>query len=682
MRSRLLASASILLLAGAAPAHGLAPSVPAESRAEASTPNPFERFEPWGVDLGSFDRSVRPGDDFEQYVNGGWRARTEIPADQTSAGAGADLHNLTQEQLRTLITEAGPESTLGALYQSFMDEDRIEALGAQPIRPRLSAVAALRDHEEFTRFMGASKGKLGSSLFQTMIYADMNNPTMNTLLIGQGGLALPERDYYLDARFADQRAAYRAYLGRTLRLIDYPEPDRTADAILEFETAVARASWSAAQSRDIAKLNNPMTLDELQEYAPELDWEALLGASGITDHRNFIVLQKSAIRDIARLYSETPMPVLRAWQAVRVASQASPYLSDAFVQSQFEFSRALSGTTALKDRWKRGVSLVDGLLGELVGQMYVERHFPAASKAQMEQLVANLKTAMGNRIRTNSWMSPETRQAALLKLEGMDVMVGYPDVWRDYSSIEVRPDDLLGNIERIAGFNWEYQRAKLGQPIDRRLWAMNPQTVNAYNGGLENKIVFPAGILQPPLFNPSADPAVNYGAIGAVIGHEITHGFDDQGRKIDQSGAVRNWWTPADSQRFEALAAELGRQYAAYEPVEGLFINPELTMGENIADLAGLQIAYDAYKTSLGGRPAPVIDGLTGDQRFFLAFAQAWQRKVRPEAVRQQVASDEHSPPRFRVLGPLRNLDAWYEAFDVGPDSPWYLAPEERVRIW
>lgn len=639
-------------------------------------------FGDWGIDLSSLDTAVRPGDDFERYANGSWADRTEIAADETSAGIGTDLVNLTQQQLRQIITSADPRSQIGALYFSFMDEAAIERQGARPIEGRLGEVASIADHAAFTRFMGATKGKLGSSLFSANIYADMNNPSVNTLLIGQAGLLLPDRDFYLDPKFAEQKAAYREYLVRTLRLIDYREPEATADSILDFETEVAKVSWNAADARDISKANNPMTLSELQAYAPEVDWLALLSASGIRGQQNLIVTENTAVRDIAKLYAQTPLATLKAWQASRIATQASPYLSEVFVQSQFELSKALSGTDTIKPRWKRGVALVDGLLGELVGRAYVREHFPASSKEVMEEMVANLKSAMGRRIRSNSWMGEGTKQAALAKLAKMDVMVGYPDKWRDYSAVAVRPDDLIGNIERLSEFEWRYQLSKLGQPIDRKLWAMTPQTVNAYNGGLENKIVFPAAFLQPPMFDPQADPAVNYGAIGAVIGHEISHGFDDQGRKIDADGAVRDWWSAEDAKRFEALAEQLGEQFASYEAVKGSFINPKLTMGENIADLSGLQIAYDAYKASLNGESAPVLDGLTGDQRFFLAWAQGWQRKVRPETLKQMVAANPHSPARFRVIGPVRNLDPWYEAFKVAEDSTFYLPPEKRVRIW
>ncbi len=392
--------------------------------------------------------------------------------------------------------------------------------------------------------------------------------------------------------------------------------------------------------------------------------------------------ENTAVRDLAALFAETPLATLKLWQQFHIASQASPYLTKAMVDSRFEYTRSLSGVGEIRPRWKRAVDLVDGSLGELVGQDYVARHFPASSKAKMDALVGNLKLAMAGRIKSNDWMSPATKEAALLKLSRMEVMVGYPDKFRSYDTLAIDAGDLYGNVQRAGKFNADYAMSDLGKPVDRKKWGMNPQTVNAYNGGLENKIVFPAGILQAPFFDPNADDAVNYGAIGAVIGHEITHGFDDQGRKIDATGAVRDWWSESDGKRFEERAKVLGAQYAAYEAVPGAFVNPDLTMGENIADNAGLQIAYDAYLMSLNGKEAPALDGLTGKQRVFLGWAQVWRSKAREDSLRQQVATDPHSPGRFRLYGPVRNIDAWYDAFGVKQGDKLYIAPEKRAKIW
>ena len=639
-------------------------------------------FGSWGVDLSARDPSVKPGDDFDKYANGGWFARTEIPADQASAGVDYDVYNLTQRQLRQLVTGAPATSQVGGLYQSFMDEKRVAQLGTKPLMADIDAVAAIKDKSEMARFMGASQGSFGASIVGGGPYADPDTPTVNVLWLGQGGIGLPDRDYYLNDSFKPQREAYRAYIARTMKMIGNPDPEKAADAVLAFETEIAKVSWAIAERRDLGKINNPMSSEALAAYAPGLDWSAWFAGAEIPAQKRIIVNENTAIRDIAALYGKTPLDTLKLWQEFHVADNAANYLSDDWVDSRFEFSKALSGVTEMRPRWKRGLRLVDSSLGELVGEEYAKQYFPPSAKAKMETLVANLKLAMGDRIRGNSWMAPATKEAALAKLDKMDVMVGYPYKWRDYSGLKIDPADLYGNVKRSAAFEYAYQLADLDKPVDRKKWSMNPQEVNAYNGGLENKIVFPAGILQAPYFSETVDDAVNYGAIGAVIGHEITHGFDDQGRKIDASGAVRDWWTKEDAARFDAQAKGFGAQYATYEAAPGAFINPDLTMGENLADLAGLEVAYDAYHRSLNGKEAPVIDGLTGDQRFFLAFAQAWRDKSREDATKQQVASDPHSPARWRIIGPLRNVDAWYRAFNVAPGAKYYLKPEDRTRIW
>ena len=639
-------------------------------------------FGSWGVDLSARDPSVKPGDDFDKYANGAWFARTEIPADQASAGVDYDVYNLTQRQLRQLVTGAPATSQVGGLYQSFMDEKRVAQLGAKPLMADIAAVTAIKDKSEMARFMGASQGSFGASIVGGGPYADPDTPTVNVLWLGQGGIGLPDRDYYLNDSFKPQREAYRAYIARTMKMIGNPDPEKAADAVLAFETEIAKVSWAIAERRDLGKINNPMSSEALAAYAPGLDWSAWFAGAEIPAQKRIIVNENTAIRDIAALYGKTPLDTLKLWQEFHVADNAANYLSDDWVDSRFEFSKALSGVTEMRPRWKRGLRLVDSSLGELVGEEYAKQYFPPSAKAKMETLVANLKLAMGDRIRGNSWMAPATKEAALAKLDKMDVMVGYPDKWRDYSGLKIDPADLYGNVKRSAAFEYAYQLADLDKPVDRKQWSMNAQEVNAYNGGLENKIVFPAGILQAPYFSETVDDAVNYGAIGAVIGHEITHGFDDQGRKIDASGAVRDWWTKEDAARFEAQAKGFGAQYATYEAAPGAFINPDLTMGENLADLAGLEVAYDAYHRSLNGKEAPVIDGLTGDQRFFLAFAQAWRDKAREDATKQQVASDPHSPARWRIIGPLRNVDAWYKAFNVAPGAKYYLKPEDRTRIW
>jgi putative endopeptidase len=562
-----------------------------------------------------------------------------------------------------------------------MDEARLEQLDMAPLKPDLDRIKAIGSKADFTRHMAGTLSDFGGTLFGVGIFPDADTPTINGLYVFSGGMGLPDRDYYLLDKYKPQRDAYRAYIGRTLAMIGEPGAEAKADAILAFETEIAKVSWPQTDLRNFDKLKNPMSPVELAAYAPGIDWGAYLGTAKLSTAR-LIAADNTAIRSVAALYDKTPLETLKTWQLFKTADQASNFLSKRFVDSKFTFTKTLSGVSQLRPRWRRGIDQIDNRLGELLGATYVERYFQPRSKQMMEALVGNLKLAAADRIKGNSWMADATKQAALVKLDKMQVMVGYPEKFRDYSALTMKADDLYGNVKRSNAFEWDYQLSDLNKPVDRKRWSMSPATVDAYNGFLENKIVFPAGILQPPFFDPDADAAVNYGAIGAVIGHEIMHGFDDQGRKFDSNGALKDWWTAADAERFKTLAAELGKQFSSYEAAPGIFINGELTMGENIGDMAGLQVAHDAYLKSLGGKPAPVIDGLTGDQRFFLAFAQAWRGKQREDAIKTQVASDPHSPRRYRVIGPLRNLDAWYQAFNVTPDSKYYIPPEKRVRIW
>ena len=678
MKSRfLLAGAVIALLA--APFAGSQVLAQAEA---AATTAAHAAIGTWGVDVAGGDTSVKPGDDFFRYAGGKWAAATEIPADRASVGAFADLRERTQDQGKELILSAPAGSKYGALYASYMNEAQAEKVGLAPLMADLNKLKAIKTKSQFARQMGDTSGKFGSAVIDFGVGADTANPNLNVLYVGQSGLGLPDKKYYLDDSLKKQRDAYRAYIERTMKTIGYADPAAAATTIINFETNVAIKSWDADARRDIVKVNNPMTTAQLAAYAPGIDWTAFWQGAKIPAQKRMIVGENTAVKGIAAVFGETPLETLKMWQAFHIASQASPFLNKAMVDSQFEYAKQLSGVTQMRPRWKRALGMVDGSLGELVGQDYVNRFFPASSKAKMGVLVGNLKTAMAGRIRGNDWMSESTKSAALEKLAKMDVMVGYPDKWRDYSKLRIDANDLYGNAKRAGEFNSAYQMSFLGKPVDRKLWGMNPQTVNAYNGGLENKIVFPAGILQAPFFDANADDAANYGAIGAVIGHEISHGFDDQGRKIDATGAVRDWWTPEDAKRFEQQAAIFGAQYAKYEAAPGFFVNPKLTMGENIADLAGVSVALDAYHASLGGKAAPVIDGLTGDQRFFLAFAQVWRTKQRDDAIRNQVTTDPHSPAVFRTYGPLRNVDAWYAAFNVQPGDKLYIAPDQRARIW
>jgi putative endopeptidase len=656
-------------------------AIPAAAQSAAPAAPKVVHFGTWGVDLSTRDTSVKPGDDFQRYAAGHWLDTNEIPADKSQNGIGSELADRNQEQLQAIVMSAPADSQLGAFYKSYMDEARLEQLDAAPLKADLARVDAIQTKDQFTQFMAGTFSDFGTTLFASGPLPDPNNPKVNVSFVGSNGMGMPDRDYYLSDKYKPQRDAYRAYIQRTFEMIGEPNASAAADKVLAFETEIARVSWPQTDLRDIQKLNNPMTVEQLQAYAPEVDWSKYMAQVGATSPR-YIVGDNTAVKAVAALYAKTPLETLKTWEKFKVANDASPYLSKRFVDSRFAYTKTLTGAKELRPRWRRGIGEVDGRLGELLGKTYVEQYFPAQSKMMMEELVANLKKAAAKRIQGNSWMGDATKQAALTKLGKMDVMVGYPDKFRDYSRLVMQPDDLYGNIKRSAAFEWAYQLEDLNKPVDRKKWAMSPATVDAYNGGLENKIVFPAGILQPPFFDPAADPAVNYGAAGAIIGHEIMHGFDDQGRKIDETGAVRDWWTADDAKRFTALTDALGKQYSSYEAAPGVFINGTLTMGENIGDMSGLEVAYEAYKMSLNGKPAPVIDGLTGEQRFFLSFAQAWRGKQRAEAIKSQVATDPHSPRRFRIIGPLRNLDAWYDAFKIGPESKFYIPPEKRVRIW
>jgi putative endopeptidase len=655
----------------------------ADTNTAAGASDGVVHFGTWGVDLTSRDLSVRPGDDFQRYAAGKWLDANPIPADKSSNSIGSEVNDRNQERLRSIVMSAPKDGQLGALFASYLDEARLEQLDAAPLKADLAKLDAIKSKAEFTQYMAGTLSDYGSTLFAVGTLPDPNNPAMNTLFVGTSGMGLPDRDYYLLDKYKPQRDAYRAYIERTLALVDTPNAAATAAGILAFETEIARISWDKTDLRDIDKLNNMMTEAELAAYAPGFDWAPYLKAARVSGVvQKAMVADNTAIKALAALYAKAPLETLKSWQRFKVVSQASPYLSKRFVDSNFEYARVLSGAKQLRPRWRRGIDQVDGRLGELLGETYVQRYFAPSSKAMMEELVGNLKKAAAVRIKGNSWMSAATKQAALVKLDKMQVMVGYPEKFRDYSRLVMKGDDLYGNVKRSNAFEYDYQLSELGKPVDKKKWGMSPATVDAYNAFFENKIVFPAGILQAPFFDPQADAAVNYGSIGAVIGHEIMHGFDDQGRKFNEIGAAKDWWTKDDAERFKALTAELGKQYSSYEAAPGVFINGEFTMGENIGDMSGLEVAYEAYKMSLGGKAAPVIDGLTGDQRFFLAFAQAWRGNQRDDAIKTQVASDPHSPRRFRIIGPLRNLDAWYTAFNIAPDSKFYIPPEKRVRIW
>ncbi|MDO8297415.1 MAG: M13-type metalloendopeptidase [Caulobacter sp.] len=648
------------------------------------------RYGAWGFDLSGMDRSGRPGDDFYMWASGAWNARTEIPADRSRFGNFDALSILSEARTRAIIEDSaagritGPDAVkIGAAYAAFMDETRAETLDLKPLDPELAAIRAVRDRDDMTALMGLSNVSGYSAIFGLGIGDDAKDPAHYAVYAGTGGLGLPDRDYYLDPKFGPKKAAYEAYVTQMLTMAGWAKPAEAARAIVAFEARLAEASWTRAERRDRDKTYNPMTLAELQAATPGFAWNRYLVGTGLTGVDRFVVGTNTAFPKFAAIYSETPVETLKAWQAFHLVDGAAPLLSKRFADANFEFrSKTLAGQPEQKPRWKRGVAYVNGMLGESVGKVYVARYFPAESKAKMEALVADIRAALKVRIEHLAWMSPETKVKALEKLGKFGVKIGYPDKWRDYSALDVRADDAYGNAIRAGAFEWRYDVARLNGPVDKGEWGMTPQTVNAYYSSIKNEIVFPAAILQAPFFHPDADMAVNFGGIGGVIGHEISHGFDDQGRKSDGDGVLRDWWTAEDATKFKAQADRLGGQYSAFEPYPGAKVQGALTMGENIGDMGGLSLAYDAYLVSLGGKPAPILDGFTGQQRVFLGWAQVWRQKSREDFVRQQVVTDPHSPAYYRVNGTIRNIDAWYDAFGVKDGDKLYVAPADRVRIW
>ncbi|MFT8464844.1 M13 family metallopeptidase [Acetobacter persici] len=669
----------------------------AETAPQAATPAavPQASFGTWGVDLAGRDTAEKPGNNFFKYANGTYLDHLTIPSDMTSYGPFNALAELSRTRVQTILNDlsAHPvkhpksiEEKLGTFYASFMDEKSIEKQGIKPMKDDLESIQKMQDAKAFATLSGTASANFMTSPFSLGINPDAKDPTHYALGVDQAGLGLPDRDYYLKPEFAAKRAAYQTYITQALTLIKWPEPANAAAAIVAFETKLAEVHWARADLRDPQKTYNPMTVDALSKAAPGFDWVAWLTAAGLPTeglaNRTVIVGEPTAITGEAAILAKADIGLLQAWQAFHTVENATPYLPDAFVQARFTFSKALSGQPALPARWKRGVQATSAAMGMALGKVYVERYFPAENRTAMQKLTGDLKDAFRIRLQHNTWMSKETREAALRKLENFEVQVGYPNEWRDYSSLNVKKGDVYGNAKNGVAFEWDYWLARLDKPVDRNEWDMTPQTVNAYNNPLFDQVVFPAAILQPPFFNPQADAAVNYGAIGGVIGHEMTHSFDDEGRQFDEHGRLRDWWTKADAARFQKLADRLGAQYDAFEVLPGVHVNGKLTMGENIADLGGLTLALDAYHASLNGQPAPVIDGLTGDQRVFLGWAQVWREKLRDDTVKNLIVTDPHSPPQARVNIPMHNIDAWYKAWDVKPGQALYLTPKQRVKIW
>jgi putative endopeptidase len=645
------------------------------------------RFGTWGMDLTGRNLQIKPGDDFFDYANGSFVERTEIPADRVRFGNFDALSILSEARVRDILEEAVKTPTaatakIAAFYTAYLDEAQADRLGMKPIAPDLAEINAAATASELAGILAKPDG-LHRGVFGLGIGPDAKQPTRYKVSIGSGGLGLPDKDYYLKPTFAAIKTKYQAYVGDILTLLEWPEARVRAEEILAFETRLAEVSWARTELRDRDKTYNPMTPAELTTLAAGYDFSRLLDASGLTATTRLVVMDQSAFPKKAKIFSETPLATLKAWAAFGVADAAAGYLSKPFVDAQFDFrAKTLSGQPEPLARWKRAIAMTNDALGEEVGKIYVARYFPAESKRQMLDLVANVRKVLALRIDKLDWMGDSTKKAAQEKLTKLSVKIGYPDEFTDYSAYQVAADDLLGNIRRAYHFDWQRELDRLDKPVDRTEWSMPPQKVNAYYNPTMNEIVFPAAILQPPFFDPAADPAVNYGAIGGVIGHEISHGFDDQGRKSDGDGVLKEWWTTEDAEKFNLRAQQLGAQYDTVEILPGEKINGKLTMGENIADMGGIHLALDAYRASLNGAPAPVIDDLTGDQRVFLGWAQVWRQKVRPEALIKQIHTDPHSPATARVNLVMRNVDAWYEAFHVQPGDKLFVKPEERVRIW
>ncbi|HUR90067.1 MAG TPA: M13-type metalloendopeptidase [Ramlibacter sp.] len=651
------------------------------------------RFGSWGFDTAGMDKSARPGDDFFTYASGNWARTTPIPADRSAYGSFNALAELSDARVHRLLESyplrdshtSAEQAKVAALYRSYMDEAAVEALDAKPLQARLAAVRAIATKEDMARSMGLSVNRFGKSFFASAVFDDAKNPDFYAVYLRQSGLGLGDREMYLDARFAAQKARYAQYVAQMLTLAGWPDPAAAAERIVALETHIAQAHWTRAESRNRDKTYNPVTLAELQAQAPGFPWATFIDAAGVKKADRFVTSQNTAFPKLAAIFESADLDTLKAWQAFHITDETAPLLSHRFVDARFDFrGKFLNGQPEQRPRWKRAVAFAEQGMGEAIGRDYVALYYPAESRALMDRMVADLRVALKHRIDAIEWMSPATKAQALEKLKSFNVKVGYPEKWRDYSALEAREDDLFGNAERAAAFDWDWRRARIGERVDRAEWGMTPQTVNAYYSPVKNEIVFPAAILQPPFFDPKADPAVNYGAIGAVIGHEISHGFDDQGRKSDGSGMLRDWWAPEDAAKFEAQAARFGAQYESYDfpALPGMHINGRASMGENIGDFAGVMIALDAYRNLLGGKPAPVIDGYTGEQRFFLGYAQIWRQLIRDDALRQQLATDPHSPARVRSFAPLRNVDAWYDAFGVKPGDKLYIAPADRVRLW
>jgi len=644
-----------------------------------------------GIATQNFDRSVRPQDDFYRYVNGKWLDATEIPADKASWGSFNILREKAQKALREIVETAAKgqdqeSQKISSLYASFMDEASIDAIGLEPLRSELNDIDAIKTKKELPDII-AHLAKIGvTAPYGFGVHQDSKDATKYIVDMEQSGLGLPDRDYYLshDVKIKKIFDGYGEYVTKILAMSGDKHAAENAEAIVSLETKLARIQWTKTELRDPVKTYNRFEISQLDSLAPELGWKAFLSSAELDGKITYVIISEpSYFAGLNNVLHNTPIPVWRSYFRFHLISDYAPYLSKEYVNARFSFyGTALSGVPENKPRWQRGVSLVEGALGEDLGKLYVEKYFSPDNKDRVENIVKNLLESYRQSIDKLEWMSPETKKEALDKLAKFTPKIGYPKKWIDYSALEIKADDLVGNVMRSNMFDYDRNTSKLGQPVDRDEWHMFPQTVNAYYNSALNEIVFPAALLQPPFFDPQADDAVNYGGIGVIIGHEISHGFDDKGSQYDGMGNLRVWWTPQDREKFAEKTKALVSQYNAYEPVKGYRINGELTLGENIADNSGAAIAFKAYHLALAGTPAPIIDGITGDQRFYIGFAQVWKDKMRENAEINLIKNDPHSPDKFRTIGTLVNQQGFYDAFDVKEGDIMYLPPEKRVSIW
>ena len=655
-----------------------------------------------GIATSHMDRSVNPGDDFFLYANGEWLRATELPADRARIGVFSKLDDISSKHTAAIIEEAAKSNPaagtdarkIADLYNSYMDEKAIEAAGLTPIKAQLDAIAAIGNKHQLAHELGktlrADVDALNNTNFHTAnlfglwVAPGFHDSGHYAAYLLQGGLVLPDREYYLatSEHMVKVRERYRAHVAAIFKLAGYDKPEERAKSVIELEHAIAEKHWTLSEDDDTLKADNTWKKAEFQQKAPGLDWAEYFRAAGLAHQKTFTVWQPSAFVGESALVESQPLESWKNWLSYHQIESASSVLPKAYADERFDFfGKTLSGTTQQRPRWQRGVNVVNGVLGDAVGKIYAERYFTPEAKQRAQEMVSNIIAAFRKRIDALDWMAPATKAEAQAKLNTLYVGIGYPETWRSYDLLEIKPDDLLGNLRRASLFVYHREVKRLGAPVDKKEWSMEPQTVNAVNLPLQNALSFPAAILQPPFFDADAPPAVNYGAIGAIIGHEISHTFDTEGSTFDSTGALRNWWTKADLDHFGAATKRLAEQYSSYHPFPDLAVNGEQTLAENIADVAGISAAYDGYRASLRGQPAPVQDGFDGDQQFFIAFGQNWASKGREAALRQQVLTDGHSPSQYRAAT-VRNIDAWYAAFSIKEGSKLYLAPTERVRIW